>query len=157
MDYDEAFLKRFWDKVEKTDGCWLWTGTNIVNGYGRIGYKYKHVYVHRISLELYLNRSIEDGFDVAHLPIICHNRLCVNPCHLREATRSENILDMNIDGTMIRARGKDNKVPRKFTEEQIRSIRNDIRLQKIIAEEYNVHPSQISFIKTRKTYAWVTD
>jgi len=158
MEYDEKFLKRFWDKVEKTDGCWLWTAhRRLVNGYGRIGYKGKYLMAHRVSLELHLRRPIRDGFDVAHLPVICHNRRCINPIHLREATRSENILDMNIDGTMIRASGKDNKVPRRFTEEQIRAIRNDTRRQQEIAEEYGIGRPYVSFIKNRKTYAWVTD
>lgn len=27
---------RFWSKVDKTDGCWLWTGANNGEGYGQI-------------------------------------------------------------------------------------------------------------------------
>ena len=28
--------ERFWTRVQKTEGCWLWTGQIESNGYGRI-------------------------------------------------------------------------------------------------------------------------
>jgi hypothetical protein len=154
-EYDEEFIKRFWAKVEKTDGCWLWTARCSTKGYGQIKYKNKNLHAHRVSLELALNRPIRDGFVVAHLPVICHNRACVNPAHLREATQSENTLDMRLDGTMFI--GKDNKKPRQFTEDQIRAIRADDRVQRVIAEEYGCCKQNIWHIKNKKNYAWVSD
>lgn len=150
--YSEEFIKRFWEKVDKTpDGCWLWTSTT--NRYGVIKYQKKMYYAHRVSLELYLNRPITDGLYVAHQPIICHNRLCVNPAHLREATAQENVLDKHIDGTMLI--GKANMKPKTFTEDEIRAIRADTRPQREIADDYGITQSPISQIKLKKIYAWV--
>ena len=154
-EYNEEFLERFWSNVVKTDNCWLWTAVCGSKGYGQIGYKNKILSAHRVSLELALERPIREGLLVAHLPVICHNRVCVNPAHLREATPRENSLDRRLDGTMVT--GKDHKASRKFTEEQIRAIRIDDRLQRIIAEDYGCCQAIISDIKSKKNYAWISD
>jgi hypothetical protein len=159
MEYDERFLKRFWDKVEKTDGCWLWTASKT-RGYGVIGIgtrqDNKKMLAHRVSLEIHLGRPILDGMDVSHAPIICHNRACVNPQHLREATRIENSMDRHLDGTILT--GKDNYMcRRRFTEEQVKLIRLDDRVNRIIGEEYGVSGQTIGDIKHKRMYAWVPD
>lgn len=38
-------------------------------------------------------------FEGCELPVICHNRGCVNPRHLRWGTRQDNIADRILDGT----------------------------------------------------------
>ena len=30
------FLERFWSKVQKADGCWLWMAAKNEHGYGRL-------------------------------------------------------------------------------------------------------------------------
>lgn len=152
--YSEQFLERFWAKVDKTGECWLWTGAKSPQGYGHMAVNRKSTTASRISLEIHLGRPIADGMYVAHTPIICHNPLCVNPVHLREATPSENGMDKHLDNTILT--GKNVFVSNRiFTEEQIKTIRADIRPQTIIAKEYNVCRTRISNIKTGKTYAWV--
>lgn len=35
-------MSRFWEKVDKLDDCWLWTGTHAgTAGYGRFKYQRK--------------------------------------------------------------------------------------------------------------------
>jgi hypothetical protein len=81
--------QRFWGKVEKTDGCWLWTGAiNRGTGYGHFGLRHGvMVQAHRHSYELE-NGLIPEGLDVHHT---CHVRHCVRPDHLRALSRSENL------------------------------------------------------------------
>lgn len=81
---------RFWAKVEKTDTCWNWTGSKNRGGYGNIapaprsgGSKLSH----RVSHEM-ASGPIPDGMDIDHT---CFNHSCVNPDHLRAATRKENM------------------------------------------------------------------
>ena len=80
---------RFWDKVEKTDGCWLWKGFKNYGGYGVIhAYKGKNFLAHRVSYELHKGKIPKEKY-IDHL---CRNRACVNPNHIELVTFKENIL-----------------------------------------------------------------
>lgn len=78
---------RFWEKVNKTDSCWLWTAYTSHNGYGRFMYERKVEAAHRLS---YIDRhgEIPDGLEIDHL---CRVRHCVNPDHLEAVTRQVNV------------------------------------------------------------------
>lgn len=67
-------------------GCWEWIGTRKDNGYGTFGLKKQQFYAHRVAYEA-AKGAIPVGMQIDH---ICMNRPCVNPEHLRLATRSEN-------------------------------------------------------------------
>lgn len=79
-----TFEQRFWNKVHKTDSCWLWTGSTR-DGYGQIGKDGKVIRAHRWSYQQ-ANGSIEQTIDLHHT---CVNRNCVNPSHLFAVDHSE--------------------------------------------------------------------
>lgn len=70
--------ERFWEKVEKTDTCWLWRGC-LVQGYGKLGLfvegKRTIASAHRLAWEL-TNGPIPQGFQIDH---VCKNTRCVRP------------------------------------------------------------------------------
>lgn len=76
----------FWAKVEKTDGCWMWTGANVPRGYGKMTAGGRLVYAHRWSYERFKG-DIPEGMQVDHT---CFTTSCVNPEHLRLATPRQN-------------------------------------------------------------------
>jgi hypothetical protein len=78
--------ERFWSKVEKTDGCWLWRGALNSEGYGNFWDSGKHRGAHRIAWEL-SHGEIPDGMQIDH---ICRKRSCVRPDHLRLASNKQN-------------------------------------------------------------------
>jgi len=74
----------FWEKVDKSDGCWEWTGAKTPLGYPRFR---GNEYGHRFSWAL-VNGPIPEKGEIDHR---CHNPGCVRPDHLRLATRKQNI------------------------------------------------------------------
>jgi hypothetical protein len=80
---------RFWAKVQKTDGCWLWVGSRMGSGYGQFGYAAGDLRMaHRMAYE-FVKGTIPDGLDIDHL---CRNRSCVKPDHLEAVTHRENMV-----------------------------------------------------------------
>jgi hypothetical protein len=84
-----------------TDECWPWTGqTSKGHGVFRVNTQ-RRVTAQRFAYELHVG-PIPDGLDIDHM---CHNadascaggpncphRRCVNPAHLKPATRRDNTL-----------------------------------------------------------------
>jgi hypothetical protein len=87
LDYNSVgeLPDRFWDKVNKTDTCWLWTG-KVDDGYGRYSINAKYYLVHRLVVAS-LKEPVNLDMVVDH---ICKVRNCCNPDHLRQITKSEN-------------------------------------------------------------------
>lgn len=73
---------RFWAKVNKTDTCWLWTGSIDASGYGRFRCDGRWIGAHR-----YLRGDAPAGMQWDHL---CRVRHCVRPDHLEPVTPREN-------------------------------------------------------------------
>jgi hypothetical protein len=85
---------RFWAKVEKTDGCWLWRGARHHTGYGVIGVDRRQRRAHRVAYEM-AHGPIPAGAVVCHS---CDTPPCVNPSHLFVGTVADNNRDMMAKG-----------------------------------------------------------
>jgi hypothetical protein len=89
---------RFWAKVAKGDGCWLWTASVFENGYGLFHCDERNVKAHRFAYELCVG-PIPEGLEVRHR---CDVPRCVNPDHLEVGTHAENMADMVRRGRVAR-------------------------------------------------------
>jgi hypothetical protein len=87
IDYNikDDLPQRFWDNVNKTDSCWLWTG-KIDDGYGRFRFNGITYLVHRLVTAVF-KEEVKTSMVIDH---ICGTRNCCNPEHLRQVTISEN-------------------------------------------------------------------
>lgn len=139
--------ERFFEKVDKTGTCWLWTGMKNRKGYGRIGISrgVGMKLAHRISLELHGVR-VPDEMCVLHT---CDVPSCVNPTHLFLGTRADNNLDM-------RAKGRANYVAWKYVKpeqrargEDVAKTMTDVKVKELRIEYAN---GNTSFVKLGKKY-----
>lgn len=88
---DADYIARWKGKcVINEQGCWVWQGSLVGNGYPGSSYRGQSCRVHRLSYELH-RAQIPEGWDACHT---CDNRLCINPLHLFAAPRSVNVQDM---------------------------------------------------------------
>lgn len=78
---------RFWKYVNKTEGCWFWTG-GLTKGYGQTNVP-KHTYAHRFSWQIHKG-PIPAGQCVLHH---CDTPRCVRPDHLFLGTDGDNTRD----------------------------------------------------------------
>lgn len=79
-----AAIVRFWEKVTKTESCWLWTGARAKSGYGTVFADKRFYSAHRFSF------YIAKGDTPLHIDHLCRVRLCVCPDHLEAVTQQVN-------------------------------------------------------------------
>lgn len=151
--------ERFWEKVRKTEGCWLWTASTAEFGYGAIGAGGKHgkiLRAHRVSYEI-ANGPIPAGLCVLHR---CDNPGCVNPDHLFLGTNQDNHKDMIEKGrNSHRALHGENSHRSKLTLVQVEEIRTYVSrevhrrgAQREMAIKFGVTDATISLIVKNQTW-----
>lgn len=126
--------------ADPTDECILWPYGRSC-GYGETASGQAHALICEM---VYGSRP--SGMDAAHR---CGVRLCVNPRHVRWATRSENEIDKRAHGTGLLGERNPNAV---LTWDQVAAIRHryslgDIR-QRDLGVMYGVRQNTISRIVT---------
>lgn len=103
----DTLENRFWAKVNKTDGCWLWTGAIEPAGYGKITVWKDHLNkwgvarTHRVAWEI-ANGPVPEGLLILHGCDVCN---CVNPAHLFLGTQYANVHDAISKGRRNPPRG----------------------------------------------------
>ncbi len=88
MPLNDTLPQRFWNKVRKTDTCWLWTAYTMPNGYGKVGRNGKVHLAHRVAYEME-HGPIPAGLQVDHL---CRVRHCVRTSHMELVDQRTNLL-----------------------------------------------------------------
>lgn len=151
---------RFWEKVEKTDTCWVWVGAKTPGGYGVIGMGGKdgvQTTAHRISWELHFGSLPADQ-------VVCHRcdvRACVRPDHLFLGTQAENLTDASRKGRLVGNRGLfkgEASMNAKLTEADVVAIRTRWAAGEkppALAVDYGVSPALIYAVVQRKAWKHV--
>lgn len=128
------------------------------DGYVRIRYKGKHDRLFRV---LYQQKhgEIPKGLVLRHL---CNNAWCVNIEHLKVGTQKENYQDMVNCGRSpkgkqnLKISGEKNHNHR-LSEKQVKEIYLSKLNLKILSKIYEVSTTNISYIKNKKQWKWLTD
>ncbi len=86
----EKHKRLFFNKIEKTQDCWIWKGAKNKSGYGSFRHEGKHwMRANRVSYLLHKG-DIPEGMLVCHS---CDNPECVNPDHLHLGTPKSNMIE----------------------------------------------------------------
>ncbi len=95
---DALLRKRFWAKVQKGNGCWLFMGSRYKEpfDYGRFKVVDHNECAHRFAWKL-VNGPIPAGMKVLHR---CDNPPCVRPDHLFLGTQADNMRDAASKGRL---------------------------------------------------------
>ena len=148
-------VEDFWKYINKTDTCWLWTGSHFSDGYGRFSFDGKRWLAHRFMYKL-VKGPLEDK-EVCHT---CDNPPCVNPNHLFLGTHKENMQDAGRKRRMwhIGHHGINHPMA-KLTEADVKDIYNKARAKNIsqqsIANDYGITQQAVSDILARKIWTHV--
>ena len=129
------------------NGCVHFVGHRNRDGYGRMSYKRKFQFAHRLSFICHIG-EIPVGLHVLHR---CDNPPCINPEHLFLGTHADNMADRTRKGRGADRRGVNNVLV-KLTENQVIEIRASTKRQRELAVEYGVSLIQISRIRLRKRW-----
>lgn len=119
--------ERFWEKVDTSGACWVWTAGRNEAGYGVFGWEHDDVWLaHRLAWLLYTG---DDPGDLAVLHT-CDNPPCVRREHLFLGTRGDNHRDMVgkghapwQNGERWGARGRPHHMAR-LTESDVQALRH---------------------------------
>lgn len=146
----QSFLK----SAIETDSrdCLLWPYATTPQGYGSLRVNKKTTAPHRVVAKIVYGPAKQKRMEVAHS---CGNKLCVNPKHLRWATREENQADRVIHGTSNRG---ERQWKSKLTREDVLRIRNLSRQGMSsykICETFSVASKTIRDIVSKKRWAWL--
>lgn len=156
------------NRLPGEDACWLWTGATNNKGYPIFDADRKggSRLAHRFAYE-HAGGTIPEGQDLRHS---CDNPICVRPSHLTPGTRKQNMEDMVARGRSPKGeRSGSRKHPErlrrgsaapwsKLTEADVQTIRRRCaagELQKDLAAEYGVNPSNIGQIVRRISWQHV--
>lgn len=144
-------VERFWEKVNKTETCWLWMGHYRVRDYGRIKIGAQGVLAHRYSWTI-ANGEIPDGMAVLHK---CDNPPCVNPDHLYLGTQAENARDRESRGRRTPRCGETHPAA-KLTPDIVLGIVRSDESGPALAIRHGVTRSTISSIRRGRSWNHVT-
>lgn len=156
--------ERFWEKVDKSGECWIWTAGKLPWGYGAFTDARRPIgetVAHRIAWT-FTHGPIPKGLQVLHW--VCDNPPCVRPSHMKLGTNAQNRQDSVNKGR--HARGKNSgwglhperqtkgeaSHHAKLTEAKVREIRQRSaagETGRSLAVAFGVDPMQISRIVRR--------
>jgi hypothetical protein len=137
------------------DECLTWPFGKNSWGYGVVTFDGKRIAASRAMCILAHGSPPSDDDEAAHSCGRGHEG-CVNPKHIRWASRPENYHDRNTHGTSNR--GQRNGVA-KLTEADALAIRDMYRLapQSDVAERFGISACQVSKIQSGQSWGWLRD
>ena len=138
-------VREWLDRIPEADECLPYPFSVGSHGYGQFSDGSRKFLAHRYICTKFHGPS--RGRHAAHS---CGDKLCVNPRHIRWASRSENEKDKRLHG---RDNGGTRHGLAKLTENEVAAIRSASGLHKDIAAVYGIARQTVGDIKGRRRWA----
>jgi len=138
-------VAKFFESVDRSADCWLWTGKTDDDGYGVFYKDGGDFRAHRVAYEVGHGSAPGDKC-VCHR---CDNPRCVRPEHLFLGTSPDNTADRNAKGRQ--AKGERVRFA-KLTEADVLAIRASNERQVDLAARFGVGQPAISAVRLRQTW-----
>jgi hypothetical protein len=120
-------ITRFWSKVLKSDGCWLWLpAIKAKQQYGRVKIAGKLFQATHVAYTITFGPVPKGQWALHH----CDNPPCVRPDHLFAGTRTDNMKD---------AANKGRLPTQKITREQADALREERRVRGTTMRELGIY------------------
>jgi len=130
--------------INQSNECWEWTGYINAGGYGNLGGRLAH----RLSYVEFVG-EIKDGMDICHK---CDNRKCINPAHLFQGTRFENMADAVNKNRQASGESLPHAKLTVASVCEIRSLHEEGYGYRRLARKYQVSQTAIKKVLTRQTW-----
>ncbi len=145
---EEDSFRWFMPGDPPAEGCWDWTASTQ-RGYGqfnmRIDGKLRMIKAHQASYRIFRG-PIPAGLEILHS---CDRPICVQPAHLEAGPHDRNMRQASERGLMVRG---DAHYRAKLTEADVLAIRASSLTQIELGKIFNIDPSTVSNIRTRKNW-----
>jgi len=141
----------FWQKVDTSGSCWLWTGGTKEEGYGCVNWAGVTRRAHHVSWFL----TSGSWPRVLHCLHRCDNPRCVRPSHLFLGTHQDNVADMVAKG---RQRKGERHGMARLTDAGVLAIRAACaagEAQATVARRHGVTQTTVSRIILRRSWRHV--
>lgn len=147
-----AWICSLVERQPNTDDCIVWPYGRYSNGYGQLTRKAKKLKAHRVVCEMVNGEAPSDLHVVAHSCGKGHDG-CVNPRHLRWATKAENAQEYVAHQTEHGSAMPQATIP----PDDVRAIRalKGILSQRRISELFGLSAAAVGAIHRRKIWAWL--
>lgn len=157
--------RKFEDKIEKTDSCWIFNGARSSKGYGSVRTRQprKMVGAHILAYQKWIGQ-IDEGMHVLHS---CDNPSCVNPEHLSLGTNADNVMDRDsknrqaksfkLPQTKLSKNDADNIRNLYFSSKTLGSKKRAGVSYRSLAKRYNISSSTVQQIITEMTHSYEED
>ncbi len=148
-------VERLMKRVEKTDYCWLWTGSKDQKGYGRLNVGGIPLLVHRVLYQQLMGVTLTRKQFVCHK---CDNPICCNPAHLFVGNQQANMDDKMSKGRHRYGVSKgESHGMAKITPDIVRAIRASSETGVVLALRFNLSKTHVSDIRNYKTWKHLGD
>jgi hypothetical protein len=129
-----------------TEECIIWPFGIRSNGYGSVRFDGRSRGAHQVAWVLAGRAPVERPREIRHR---CGVRACVNPRHLVEGSRTENMGDARAHGTLASGARHGRS---KLTADEVREIRASAEPRRVLSARFGIHVEHVTRLRSGRSW-----